>query len=191
MTETGQEPMYETDALITQTVNLLAGSNHLLDSSMIWASRIGVELLVLCVAAQWWVTQGRSHTRYVLVSTGFSFLLGLALNQVILLFVHRMRPYDAGLTHLLIAPSADYSFPSDHATACFAIAASFLLHRFYRRGSGFLVAALLISFSRIFIGTHYASDVFGGAITGIMAAVLVRFAFREDSRLNRTLISIW
>jgi len=183
--------MYETDVLITQAVNLLGGSNHFVDASMIWASRIGVELLVFCVAAQWWVKQDRAHTRYVLVSSGFAFLVGLALNQLILLFIHRMRPYDAGLTHLLIAPSTDYSFPSDHATASFAIAASFLVHRCYRRGWGFLGAALLICFSRIYVGTHYASDVLGGAMTGVIAAVLVRFVYREGSRLDRALTGIW
>lgn len=67
------------------------------------------------------------HTRHVLVATGLSPLLGLALNQLILLVVHRMQPYDGGVTHLLIARSADFSFPSDHATAVFAIAAAFLL----------------------------------------------------------------
>ena len=43
-----------------------------------------------------------------------TFLLGLALNQVILVFVHRARPYDDGVTNLLIARSADFSFPSFH-----------------------------------------------------------------------------
>ncbi|MDH8190437.1 undecaprenyl-diphosphate phosphatase, partial [Klebsiella pneumoniae] len=73
--------------------------------------------------------------------------LGLALNQLILLLVHRMRPYDGGVTHLLTAPSADPSFPSDHATASFAIAAAFLLHGMWRAGLGFLAAAALVMFS--------------------------------------------
>ena len=115
----------------------------------------------------------------------------LFLNQVILLFVHRMRPYDAGLTHLLIAPSSDYSFPSDHATASFAIAASFLLYRFYRRGLVFLAAAFLIAFSRVYVGIHYVSDVLGGACTGIVAAILVPLLYREGSRLDRVLTRIW
>src|SRR5262249_1926564 len=42
-------------------------------------------------------------------------------------FVHRLRPYDAGVTHLLIAPSHDPSFPSDHSTAVFSIAFAYLL----------------------------------------------------------------
>ncbi len=83
----------------------------------------------------------------MLVASGLSFLLGLAINQVILLLVHRIRPYDAGISHLLIAPSADPSFPSDHATATFAIAAAFLLHGMRRVGFWFLAAALLVTVS--------------------------------------------
>ena len=66
-----------------------------------------------------------------------------------------------GITHLLIGPSGDFSFPSDHATATFAIAAAFLFHGMRRRGLGILSAALLMSIAPVYVGTHYASDVLG------------------------------
>ena len=103
--------MYELDAAVTHAINSVAGSNALIDLVMIWASIIGVPLLVLAVAGQWWRRGDRQHTRHVLIAAGLSFLLGLALNQLVLLFVHRMRPYDAGVTHLLLASSVDPSFP--------------------------------------------------------------------------------
>jgi len=183
--------MYELDAGITHSINSLAGTSTAIDFLMTWASAIGVPLLVLAVAGQWWQRNARTQTRHVLVATGLSFLAGLALNQLILLFVHRMRPYDAGLTHLIVAPSADSSFPSDHATAVFAITAGFLVHGFRRRGLAFLAAALLIAFSRVYVGTHYVSDVLGGAATGIFAAIVVWLLYREGSRLDRLLTSIW
>lgn len=183
--------MYELDAAFTAAVNRLAGISSFVDALMIWSSAIGVPILVAAVAAQWWARTERPHTRHVLVAAGLSFLAGLALNQLILLFVHRMRPYSVGLTHLIVAPSSDYSFPSDHATASFAIAAAFLLHCLRRRGLAFLMAALLISFSRVYIGTHYVSDVVGGAFTGIAAALLVRLLFRENSRMDVMLTRIW
>jgi undecaprenyl-diphosphatase len=107
-----------------------------------------------------------------------------------LLFVHRIRPYDAGITHLLIEPSADFSFPSDHATATFAIAATFLMHRMPRRGLLFLAAATLMIYSRVYVGTHYASDVLGGALTGIVAAGLVRSMYHEGTRVDRLITNI-
>jgi undecaprenyl-diphosphatase len=124
------------------------------------------------------------------VATGLSFLLGLVINQLILLFVHRIRPYDEGISHLLIERSADPSFPSDHATATFAIAAAFLLHGMRKMGLWFLAAAVLVAISRVYIRTHYVSDVVGGAATGIAAAYLVRVLYREGTRLDRFVTSI-
>src|SRR5260370_42467344 len=182
--------MYEFDAAVTHAINGLAERSAAVDFLMIWISAIGVPLLVLAVAGQWWRRSDRLHTRHVLVAAGFSFLLGLALNQLILLFVHRMRPYDRGITHLLIARSADFSFPSDHATATFAVAAAFLLHGMRRGGLGLLAAAALVSFSRVYIGTHYASDVLGRALTGIIAALIVRAAYRGGTRIDRLITGI-
>lgn len=182
--------MYELDVAVTQAINSLAGKSALVDSLMIWVSAIGVPVLILAVAGQWWRKGDRPHTRHVLIAAGFSFLLGLALNQLILLFVHRMRPYDAGISHLLIAPSADPSFPSDHATATIAIAAAFLFHGMRRTGVWFLAAAVLVIVSRVWIGTHYATDVLGGALTGVIGAALVRALYWEGTRADRLITSI-
>lgn len=182
--------LYDLDAAATRAINGLAGASAVVDFLMVQVSAIGVPLLVLAVAAQWWRGQDRSHNRHVLVAAGFSFLLGLAINQLILLFVHRIRPYDGGVSHLLIGPSADPSFPSDHATATFAIAAAFLLHGMRRMGLWFLAAAVLVAISRVYVGTHYVGDVLGGAATGIAAAVLVRTFYREGTLLDRFVTSI-
>jgi undecaprenyl-diphosphatase len=181
--------LYNIDAAATHWINSFATASWLLDQALIGMSIVGVPLMVLGVAIQWWTWIDRMSRRHVLLSAGFSFLLGLAINQVILLLVHRMRPYDAGITQLFVAPSSDPSFPSDHATASFAIAATFLVTRF--RGAWvFLIAAILISLSRIFIGTHYVSDVMGGWITAIVAVSLVQLLYREGSQVDAFLTSI-
>ncbi|WP_352672631.1 phosphatase PAP2 family protein [Mesorhizobium australicum] len=99
-------------------------------------------------------------------------------------------PTYAGVTHLLIAPSADWSFPSDHATATIAIVAAFAMRRLPRRTIGLLVVAFLICWSRIYIGTHYLTDVIGGAITGALGAVVARLIYRENSRLDNLVTKI-
>jgi len=172
------------DASLTHWINSAAGTSPLLDRTMITISQIGVPLMVIAVALQWWSRTDRAHIRHACLSAGLSFLLGLAINQVILLFVHRIRPYDAGVTHLLISPSADWSFPSDHATASMAIVAAFAMQALPRRTLALFAAALLICWSRLHIGIHYAGDVAGGAATGIAAALAVRLCYRENSRLD-------
>lgn len=99
------------DVAATQAINQLAGRASVLDFCMVGVSTIAVPLLIVVVAFQWWRRRERLHVRHVLVAAGLSCLLGLALNQVVLLFVQRQRPYDAGLTHLLITTSTDPSFP--------------------------------------------------------------------------------
>lgn len=175
---------------LTLWINSWAGHSQLADFLVVWVSAVGVPILVFAVACQWWTSQDRLHTRHILLAAGFSFLLGLAVNQLILLFIQRIRPYEVGMTHLLIPPTSDPSFPSDHATASFAIAAAFLLHRF--RGAGiFLVAAILVSLTRIYIGIHYVTDILGGALTGISAAGLVWGMFREGTRIDRFLTKLF
>ena len=92
--------------------------------------------------------------------------IGLGVNQVLSHLWERVRPTLAhpDQAHLFfVPPSGDPSFPSDHATAAFAIAfAVFFLAR--RVGVGFLVAATLVALSRVFIGLHYPSDVVAGVL---------------------------
>jgi undecaprenyl-diphosphatase len=94
--------------------------------------------------------------------------LGLLASQVISHFWDRPRPYQDHPHGVipLITPSLDPSFPSDHATAAFAIAFGIL---FVARRAGwlFLAWAALIGISRILAGMHYPSDVLAGAAVGL------------------------
>jgi undecaprenyl-diphosphatase len=68
------------------------------------------------------------------------------------------------------APFALSSFPSGHATTAFALAT--LLSFWYPRWTAvWLVLATGVGWSRIVLGSHFPSDVLGGAVLG-MAVVL-------------------
>jgi len=182
--------MNDLDSKVTRVINGLAGEWPVLDQLMVWTSLLGIPILVALVAAQWWRRSERPYVRHGLIASGLSFVLGLGMNQIILLMLHRVRPYDAGLTRLLIPPSSDWSFPSDHATATVALAATFLLHHMPRVGTAFLAASLLMMISRVYVGVHYAGDVLAGAVTGTLAAFAASKLYRQGTWLDLQITSI-
>jgi undecaprenyl-diphosphatase len=183
--------MNRMDEAITHWINSQAGQSPSLDAFMVAVSAAGVPVMIVLCVIQWWTGPDRLHVRHTLIATGLSFLAGLALNQVILLFVHRIRPYDAGLTHLIVERSRDWSFPSDHATAVAAIVAAFALHREYRRAGLLAIVAVFVMWSRIFVGTHYFTDILGGIATGLIAAGAIRRLYPAGTRLDRLLTRLF
>lgn len=182
--------MEASDIALTQWLNAPAGHSPILDAAMPAITTYGVPLIIVVVALQWFTKTDRPRLRHAIITSGVAFLLGQAINQIILLTIHRPRPYDAGISNLIIEKSADWSFPSDHATAVATIAAAFVLLAFRTQAILFSIAAFLVCWSRVYIGTHYASDVVAGLATGTIAAWAVSYAYRPELRLNRWLTSI-
>ncbi|AQS68309.1 phosphatase PAP2 family protein [Streptomyces pactum] len=80
-------------------------------------------------------------------------------------------------------PPGDWSFPSNHATIAGASAVALAL---VRRAVVWLTAplALLMAFSRVFVGVHYPHDVAAGLLLGtVVAAAAVRLGRRPATRL--------
>lgn len=99
--------------------------------------------------------------------------VALAIAGVISRLVDRPRPFVAHpQIHAFLAHAPDPGFPSDHATAAFAIAAVLLL-RLGRPALPVLLAAIALAVSRVLVGVHYPADVLAGALLGTAAAVLV------------------
>lgn len=81
--------------------------------------------------------------------------------------VHRTRPFVAHpQIHPLYAVHSS-SFPAGHAATAFAGAT--LLSFVARRGTPlFVLLAVAIGFSRVYVGVHYPGDVLGGAVLGCL-----------------------
>jgi undecaprenyl-diphosphatase len=116
---------------------------------------------------------GSRNARHGVVAAGFSAALALGIAQIANHLWARPRPYVAhpGDVHLFIPASPDTSFPSDHATAAFAIAVAIAL-RSRRAGWIALIMAALVSIGRVVVGTHYPTDVLTGAAIGTFSALV-------------------
>jgi len=83
------------------------------------------------------------------------------------------------------------SMPSSHAANWFA--ATMVLFLFYRRSLWFMLPlALAVSFSRLYNGVHYPSDVLAGALVGAGYAVAVAIAIEAGwQRCGRKWFPHW
>ncbi len=121
----------------------------------------------------------------------FSFLLADWIANEMKHFIERIRPcnelYDA---RLLVGCTKSFSMPSNHAANAFAILTS-LYYTTRKLVSAYAILylftiALMISFSRIYVGVHYPGDVITGAFLGSAISIFV-IAIAKYTILNKKL----
>lgn len=176
------------DYSLYKSINGLTG-NAFLDSLMKFVAEDFPVILVALVALTFLLpfANKRDERRRGAVLATASAAIALLINQPISHLAARARPYvtHPGHAHLLIARSHDPSFPSDHATGALALATAVWL---YDRtiGTGLLILAAILSFARVFTGTHYPADVLAGAAVGAGTAAALYFTPRARDLLAVT-----
>lgn len=92
-----------------------------------------------------------------------------------------------GLVHLVNGYSGGlFGFVSSHAANSFGIAiftALFLKNKWY--WIFILLWAVLVSYSRIYLGVHYPADIIGGMVLGCFWAVIIFLTTTKIPELNR------
>ena len=169
-------------------INNLAGQNYLLDAlgifSAVWL------IWILAIYYIWCVHQQNIFSHYWHISVSV-LIIGLiyAVSFITGYLWFEARPFVREGANLLISvPYTVKSFPSDHASIAFAIAAAcwHLKTRWWRWS---FVAAALVALGRVFVGVHYFQDVIVGAILGGGLAWLVYKLFdRYFGKLRRAII---
>jgi membrane-associated phospholipid phosphatase len=157
----------------------------------------GIVLFAAVLVWSWWRSRSSGDLKAVAAAlwAPAGTLVAVGLNQPLGNWVREPRPYTS-LQHVevLVARSSDFSFPSDHAVMAGAVAAGVWLAS-RRLGRLTAVAAVLMAFTRVYVGAHYPGDVavgllFGAAVTVIGYLLLRRMLELVVTRLADTPASV-
>ena len=101
--------------------------------------------------------------------------------------IHRIRPCHPDFFieggRFLIGMKKSMSFPSNHAANMGAMATYFTVK--YRKTRWFVIGiALIISYSRVYVGVHFVTDVLAGLLLGFGCGWIILI-------LEKTIIRIW
>ncbi|MFT2007592.1 phosphatase PAP2 family protein [Pontibacter sp. 13R65] len=100
-------------------------------------------------------------------------------------FFARLRPcYEPdleGLVNIVHGCGGQFGFMSSHASTAFALAVFFnliLSDRYFIFKVVLVAWAVIVSYSRIYLGVHYPGDIVGGALLGSMLAFASSIGYR-------------
>lgn len=161
-----------------------------LNEFMLTITRLGEEtaFLVLALLVFWCVDKKRG---YLLMSVGF---IGTMANQFMKLWFRIPRPWvlDPEFTILEQAREAasGYSFPSGHTTSAVGTFGSIAATAKHKWTTWICVTlAVLVGFSRMYIGVHTPADVIVGALTSLVLIMGLR-KVPESDRGMKILVSV-
>jgi undecaprenyl-diphosphatase len=139
---------------------------HWLDTIMLPITYCGDGTVLAIVALGLWKLRGWRKFLWlvlILISAGI-------LSQMIKYFFPSPRPIAVfSDIHILGPVLRAGSFPSGHVTSTFALV-SFLSREFPQLGTLIWIMAILIGFSRVYVGAHFPADVIFGAGLGYLVA---------------------
>ena len=139
--------------------------NNFLTALMLSFSFIGSSLMVFIITTLLFISDKRKRS-YIPV-LWLTLLIAVGLGFFIKLLVARPRP-----EFLPLEIKNSYSFPSGHALAVFAPLA--LIDKEFPKLKWFwFCIALIVLFSRLYLGVHYLSDVIAGALIGYLTGLFV------------------
>jgi undecaprenyl-diphosphatase len=115
-------------------------------------------------------------------------LLALLLGALMAWVIHRYwpqpRPFTLQMGSQWLAHGERAGLPSNHATGLFSVALSLLWQRCWRPGATLAAVALLVSWSRVYVGVHFPLDIVAALPVALLAAVLAARLWRLGSGLQ-------
>jgi len=140
---------------------------------------VGIPVLLLIIS---FLRQNKSLREKALLIL-FSVALAGALSNMLKRVVKEPRPYEVDARIAQRSGGGGYGFPSGHAADAVAAATAFtLLWPEWSIIAAFYCWALIILFSRIYLGVHDPGDIMAGMFLGILSCLTV---FKIRDSLNR------
>ncbi|MEK6974314.1 MAG: phosphatase PAP2 family protein [Nanoarchaeota archaeon] len=154
--------------LIDKPISLFFSSlrTQSLNSIMLFLSKIGnfYSALIILIVVLISFELSKKDKKYI-PTIFFSLLVSSLLVYLLKNIFQRQRPYETFPIQGLEQKS-DFSFPSGHANAVFSLVPFMNIH-FKKLKWFWLVFSILVAISRIYLGSHYLSDVIFSIITGL------------------------
>lgn len=164
------------DLHLVQALNGFFAAHDSIEDPVVAYEQIAQILFVGILVLLFFAVRGnrRGDAGRAAVSAGAATALALVAGAVISHLVDRSRPFvaDPAGVHMFVKHVADAGFPSDHATASFAIATAVML-RDRRWGAVVMSLAAVLAVGRVAMAVHYPTDVLAGAVLGASSALLL------------------
>lgn len=165
------------DVLIFQYLNSFAGRNNIFDALVAFTASY-LQYFVVAVTLFWfWNMREAIYQKMFTIAAAVILSRGF-LTEAIRHFYPKPRPFEVLDVHQVVNHSAGGAFPSGHAAFFFALGAAIFVYD-KKWGSGFLIAAGLISIARVIGGVHWPADILAGAAVGALSAALVYYGQRS------------
>jgi undecaprenyl-diphosphatase len=155
-----------------ELINDAAGRDDGVDDLMEFAATWLIYPMFAIAAALAGLQLYRRRLRPV-IELGVTLFLAFAAGTILAHVSTEVRPFQTHAVHQLVGHEPGASLPSDHATAAFALAVGVGL--FLHRGWGLVLAAaaVLVGFSRVWVGVHYPGDIAAAVLIAVVAGLTV------------------
>lgn len=120
----------------------------------------------------------------------FTMLISVIISFILKVSVQRMRPYQMGLISILpgfesLAHTVwNFSFPSFQTMLVFSVV-PFLSKEFPRIRYLWIILAVTVALSRVYLGLHFLSDVIIGGLMGYLIGTVVIKSEKENKYCER------
>lgn len=137
-------------------------------------------LIVIAVILYAQITRRKTLKKVAIIALA-ALLFSDAIAFVLKHMVHETRPFmSLDNVRLLVREDDLNSFPSGHTTSTVAIVTALILNMKELSKKHYLILdialvifAVLIGFSRMYVGVHYPGDVLAGAVIGLIGAFTI------------------